>query len=370
LELVVDEASDGQRALEMLAHDPFDLLLLDLNMPVLDGYAVAERLRHGGSLLNHDLGIVAYTSEPAQLASVKVRNAGMDGFVSKPSDVLPLAAALCEALERRRRADSFALLAGRRIVLADDNAFNRKAVTAHLRNAGAHVQEVDHGAAVLEQLRTTGGADAVLMDINMPGMSGPEAAQAIRLSSQPWAEVPIIALTAHADGASIQAARIAGMNGYLVKPVDLALLCETLRPLFAPGSVIHPVQGAASHVDVATVPLLNERRLEGYRRVGMLEELLGDYLPAIARLVRELEQATARQDLQATLHALHSLLGMSGEAGATALHHLVRRIYVPMLEQDRWPSAPDWLERIKLLAETTERALKDFGALEQGASAG
>lgn len=371
LDVVVDEASDGQRALEMLAHEPYDLLLLDLNMPVLDGYAVAEKLRHGEAPLNHDVGIVAYTSEPAQLANVKVRNAGMDGFVSKPSEVLPLAAALCEAWERRRRADSFALLAGRRIILADDNAFNRKAVAAHLRNAGATVQEADHGAAVLEQLRTLSGADAVLMDISMPGMTGPEAAQAIRLSGQRWAGVPIIALTAHADPTSVQAARVAGMNGYLVKPVDLALLCETLRPLLAPAQVARSAHEplAAYSVEEAIGPLLNERRLESYRRLGMLEELLGDYLPAIARLVQELEQATTSEDFQGVLQALHSLLGMSGEAGASGLHQLVRRHYVPMVEQQRWPSAPEWLHRIKLLAAATDKALRDYGALEQGASA-
>lgn len=372
LEVVVDEATDGQRALEVLAHDSFDLLLLDLNMPVMDGYAVAEKLRHGEAPLNQDVGIVAYTSEPARLASVKVRNAGMDGFVSKPSDVLPLAAALCEALERRRRAESFALLAGRRVILADDNAFNRKAVAAHLRNAGANVQEAEHGAAVLEKLRALGGADAVLMDVNMPGMSGPEAAQAIRLSGQPWADVPIVALTAHADTASVQAARVAGMNGYLVKPVDLALLCETLRPLLAPAQVARSAQEALAtySFEAAAGPLLNERRLESYRRLGMLEELLGDYLPEIARLVGDLESSTGRQDLQATLHALHSLLGMSGEAGATALHQLVRHIYVPMVEQDCWPSVPNWLERIRLLAATTDKALKDYAAAEQSAKVG
>lgn len=371
LVMAVDEAPDGQRALEMLARKPYDLVLLDLNMPVLDGYAVAERLRHGWVPLNRDVAIVAYTSEPAQLAGVKVKNAGMDGFVRKPSDVLPLAAALCQALAHRRHTDrDIALLAGRQVILADDSTFNRKAAAAHLRNAGATVQEVEHGAAVLEQLRALGGADAVLVDINMPGMSGPETAQAIRLSGEPWAGVPIIALTAHAEAGSVQAARIAGMNGYLVKPVDLTLLCQTLQPLLEPGSQSQPGSEAAAAETPGeeVTPLLNGHRLEGYRRLGMLEELLGDYLPEIARLVRELEQASVCQDLQATQQALHSLLGMSGEAGAIGLHQLVRRIYVPMIEQDRWPPVADWLERIRAVAASTDKALRDYGALEQGAA--
>jgi len=185
-------------------------------------------------------------------------------------------------------------------------------------------------------------------------LSGPETAQAIRLSGEPWAGVPIVALTGHTEPQAMQAARVAGMNGYLVKPVDMALLCETLRSLL----------GGALACDPATsgdepMAMLDAQRLQDCRQQGTLEELLGACVPEIRRLVDALEQAAACHDLRAALQAMHSLLGTSGAAGATALHQLVLRTYVPMLEHDGWPQAPDWLARIQALAAQTDQAFRD-----------
>ena len=366
LEVQVDEAANGRRALEMLARQKYDLLVLDLTMPVLDGYALAERIRDGEVPANRDICIVAYTSEPAHLASVKTQKAGMDGFVSKPCAQLPLVQALVHAIEHpapRTRGED-AVLAGRRVLLADDNPYNRKAMTAYLHQAGISVIEAAHGQAVLELLRSRGGWDAIVMDINMPGMSGLEAAQAIRKSTLPCRDVPIIALTAHSDQAMVAAAQAAGINAFLTKPVDAFVLYEKLRQLVAPGDdrvAAAPLAATPGGPDTAGADLLDLKRLESYRRIGMLEELLSDYFPEAARLIGRLDAAGQREDLQDGLEALHSLLGMSGEAGAAALHQLVRRIYVPMVEERRWPATDGWLEQIRALAIRTDEALTTYG---------
>jgi HPt (histidine-containing phosphotransfer) domain-containing protein len=116
--------------------------------------------------------------------------------------------------------------------------------------------------------------------------------------------------------------------------------------------------------------LLNLERLGSYRRLGILEELLTDYLPEISRLVARLEQSAAARDLESTLEALHSLLGMSGEAGAQALYRQVRQIYVPMLEARTWPRQAGWADEIAALAAQTERALRDYGATTPALAAG
>jgi two-component system response regulator PhcR len=103
-------------------------------------------------------------------------------------------------------------------------------------------------------------------------------------------------------------------------------------------------------------------RLDSYRRLGLLDELLADYLPEIRRLLDVLGQAVQGRELQQAQDALHSLLGMSGEAGALALYQRVRRIYVPVLEERRWPEGPDWLPHLRLLAARTEEALREYGA--------
>lgn len=375
LGMAIDEAADGQRALQLLAKERYDLVLLDLTMPVLDGYTLAQKVRQGQVPINSNVPIVAHTSEPAHLASVKARTAGMDGFVSKPCGQLALVRALRQALERpaARAQSGMAWLAGRTVLLADDSAWNRKAVAGYLKHAGVEVVQASHGQDALECLRARGGWDAVVMDINMPGMNGLEAARAIRTSGMAFCSVPIIALTAHSDHATIDAARAAGMDDFLTKPVDAALLYEMLRQRVGAGAMpAGAAQALAMHTadaGGATPGLLDTKRLESYRRIGMWGELLHDYLPEMARLVDKLDISVAQRDLAQSVDTLHSLLGMSGEAGAAALYQLVRRFYIPMVEERRWPSAPGWPDQIRALALETDRALKayDLAASRLGA---
>lgn len=367
----LEEATNGQRALEMLGRQPYDLVLLDLNMPLLDGYALAQRIRQGAAPANREVAIVAHTSEPAHLAVVKTQKAGMDGFVGKPCAQLPLLQSLQQALAHAalRARPEASPLAGRRILLADDSAFNRLAVAAYLQHAGATVVEAPHGPAALEQLPASDRWDAILLDINMPGMSGLETAQAIRAGRAPWRDTPIVALTAHSDEQTVVAARAAGMNDFLTKPVDPATLYAKLGRLVGGTPGPAPMQPAVADGAAGQTDLLNRERLESFRRIGILDELLSDYLPEIARLVAAVERAAAAGSLEDTLDALHSLLGMSGEAGTQALHRLVRGFYVAMIEARAWPDDPQWLAQIKSAAACAETALRAYGAKPSAAAA-
>ena len=370
LNAVIDQAADGQRALEALSRHAYDMVLLDLNMPVLDGYAVARALRHGQVPLNRDVPIVAHTSDPAHIAAVKARTAGMDAFISKPGTQAQLIEALQEALRSRNTAQA-ALerkLAGRHILVADDAAHNRKTVAAYLRHVGVEVTQASHGGAVLEHLRTQAQCDAVIMDIHMPGLDGLQTAAAIRQLAGAGRDVPIVALTANSDAATVAAAQEAGMNVFITKPVDPALLYRTLSELIGEAKQPQPMLRAVpSEAVTEDGALLNKARLESYARIGMLGELLGEYVPEIAALVGKLQRHAERRDMQACTDVLHSLLGMSGEAGAPALYQAVRRVYVPMLEQGSWPAQEDWAGYIAALAVRTEHALKAYRATHTGA---
>jgi two-component system, CAI-1 autoinducer sensor kinase/phosphatase CqsS len=371
----VDEAADGQVALGLLASRKYDIVLLDLHMPGLDGYAVAQKIRVGKGANRH-VHIVAYTSEPPHLARAKALKCGMDGFVGKPCAQLPLLAALQHVVQQPGSgAISVAgRLAGRRILVADDSAFNRKAIAAYLRNAAAIVIEVEHGAAVLEQLRAQEGIHAVIVDLHMPGMDGLETARAIRSAREPWSGVPVVALTARSDEPAVAAATAAGMNGFLVKPVDAPVLYDTLARLTSGGiGMTAAPEPAPAQQEAASDPaqdgLLNLQRLESYKRLGMLDELLNDYVPEMARLVDTLRQAVDNTDVQGSIDALHSLLGMSGEAGAQALYQQVRKLYVPLLEQGEWPAGTTWLPQLQDLALRTGEALKAYCAAESRSKA-
>jgi HPt (histidine-containing phosphotransfer) domain-containing protein len=84
----------------------------------------------------------------------------------------------------------------------------------------------------------------------------------------------------------------------------------------------------------------------------------------MARLVETLRQAVDSGDVQGSVDALHSLLGMSGEAGALALYQQVRRLYVPLLEQGEWPAGSSWLPQLQALARRTEEALRAYCAAQ------
>jgi CheY-like chemotaxis protein len=369
----LEEAGDGQTALRLLDARKYDILLLDLHMPGLDGYAVAERIRANPGP-NRDVHIVAYTSEPAHLARAKALRCGMDHFVSKPCAQLPLLAALQHVVQKPTPSGGVVAgrLAGRRILVADDSAFNRKAIAAYLRNAAAIVIEVEHGGAVLDQLQAQDGIHAVIVDLHMPGMDGLETARAIRAAHEPWSTVPIVAMTARSDEPAVAAATAAGMNGFLVKPVDALVLYDTLSRLISGGlgmqTVAEPARSREPQAAVRHDGLLNLQRLESYRRLGMLDELLNDYVPEMARLVGTLQQAVEGSDVQGSIDALHSLLGMSGEAGAQALYQQVRKLYVPLLEEGEWPSGSTWLPQLQELAVRTEEALKAYCAAQARSS--
>lgn len=369
LAATIDEAADGRRALEMLSRDAYDLVLLDLNMPLLDGYAVAEQVRRGQAPASREARIVAYTSEPAHLASVKTHKAGMDGFISKPCAQLQLIQSLQYVMEHKPAgaAPGAEHLAGRQVLLADDSPVNRKAVAAWLRHAGAGVTEVAHGQAVLDHLHQGGPWDAVVMDVHMPGMSGLEAARAIRASSTPWRVIPIVALTAGSGAQAMEAARAAGFDRFLTKPMDVAALYGALGGLIGGTPAQHHAHQARPGLPADEGPLLDTQRLESYRRIGMLDELLGDYVAELGRLADSLQEDVARQDLQASIETMHSLLGISGEAGAGALYRMVRRIYVPMVEERSLPPAPGWEANIHALAMQTQGALRAYGTVQSAA---
>ena len=123
-------------------------------------------------------------------------------------------------------------LAGRRLLLVEDDALNGEISREMLEGEGCRVETAEDGDIAVEMLRQAapGYYDLVLMDIQMPRMNGYQAARAIRQLSNPAvAQIPIIAVTANAFEEDRQAAMEAGMNGHVAKPIDITALEQTLR---------------------------------------------------------------------------------------------------------------------------------------------
>lgn len=123
------------------------------------------------------------------------------------------------------------LYTGKRFLLAEDNELNQEIVVALFSQYGAEVEVVENGEEALKRFQghETGYYDAIFMDIQMPVMDGYQAAKAIRVSGHPQArDIPIIAMTANAFAEDMKAAREAGMDGHISKPIDMAAVSQAL----------------------------------------------------------------------------------------------------------------------------------------------
>lgn len=221
-----DEAEDGAQAIAKLRQGKYDLVIMDLNMPVLDGYAAAEQIRQGAVPGQKNIAIVAYTSESAYMAHVKTEKVGMNGFVSKPCTRLELIKALqagMDAAAEKARLDDAAatVLVGKTVLVADDSTFNRKIALAYLRSMGIEALEAENGLEVLERLSQDEAIDALLLDMEMPVMGGLQTAQELRSGTTAARQLPIIALTANCSDQHVAQAMAAGMNDFIAKPFSV-----------------------------------------------------------------------------------------------------------------------------------------------------
>ena len=221
-------ANHGQEALDLLGQgEAFDLVLMDVQMPVLGGHEATRRWRRleAERRLPH-LPIVAMTADVAAGDRALCLEAGMDDFLGKPIEPTELAAMLSRWISAHAlpAAPSLAGLAGRRLLLVEDNAINREIVLGFLKDSGAVIAVAEDGQQAVERFRQS-PCDLILMDIQMPVMDGFEATRRIRALD---ARVPIIALTANAFNEDVEKSRNAGMTEHLSKPIDRRKLIAAL----------------------------------------------------------------------------------------------------------------------------------------------
>lgn len=206
-----------------------------------------------------------------------------------------------------------ALPQGARILVAEDNTVNQRVIRGLLEREGFEVAVVADGESALREA-LSGCYDLVLMDVQMPGLDGWAAARAIREREAEAGRrrIPIVAMTARALEEDGEAARAAGMDAYLAKPVRMGELLDVLRRLL-PGTAsdLAPTQAQqesggppVSYMDVHAALA----RLGGDR--ALLAELAGLFVQEGPRLMAEVEDALAGGDLRAAQNAAHQLKGL------------------------------------------------------------
>lgn len=239
----------------------------------------------------------------------------------------PVAAAREADTVREIAAVSSSRVASRplKVLVVDDVETNLQLLQALVRRAGHRVVTAVDGA---EAVRAVGRdpPDLVLMDVNMPGMDGLEAARRIRRLDGAPGRVPIVALTANAFASDVEACRAAGMDGHLVKPIDVAALAATLARYSAAAASSDPplataVEHATAVLDVARLGALAEA--VGIDQVNSLfRRMTREATTAVTAMRRALEAG----DDEAVARAAHGLVGLAGNLGAVQLGEFARSV--------------------------------------------
>ncbi len=255
-------------------------------------------------------------------------------------------------------------LAGKRLLLVEDNDINQLVATETLREAGFEVEVAANGRLAVE--RVTRGApalDAVLMDLQMPELDGYEATRRIRADGR-FAALPIIAMTADAIGGIRERCFEAGMNDYVTKPIELKVLFSALMRALAPAGTVFPtVSRVRARPSLSPTPApapLARAAFEpatALRRLGGQQETLGKLLHRFLEEWRPF--VTTFRRLHATdpvaAHRLaHSLQGVAGNLSMPEVHEAARD-----LEQRALEGRLD----LEPLLETLEAALQQAGRL-------
>jgi signal transduction histidine kinase/CheY-like chemotaxis protein len=231
----------GQAAIEVLqvaksSGHPFPLVLLDGQMPGMDGFAVAEMIRQDPSLAGATIMMLTSAGHIGDAA--RCRELGISAYLVKPIRQGELLNAICAVLTTTPQQTPDRLVTKHtlreerhrnRILLAEDNLVNQKLALRLLEKRGFEVTVVGDGRAALEALDKT-PFDAILMDVQMPEMDGFETTAAIRNKEKSTgAHIPIIAMTAHALKGDQQRCLEAGMDAYLSKPIRTAELFKIIE---------------------------------------------------------------------------------------------------------------------------------------------
>jgi PAS domain S-box-containing protein len=382
--VVVDGATQAMLLLrEAVAQArPFDVLLLDLNMPDIDGYALARMVCADPSLAHTPM--LMLTSSAQRGEAERTQRAGIVAYLTKPVRSARLRGALNMALGPGAAVPGVALLgladpggvaavltsgaavrtngvrreflgarhpapnpdaprsAAGSVLVVEDNLTNQKVLTALLASLGYRADVAANGVDAVEAVRLHRYA-VVLMDCQMPVMDGYEATQKLREIEGADRHTCVIAVTATAMAADRERCLAAGMDDYLAKPLSLESLAAVLAH-WAPDqsdpdlATVPAHRGrdtdsgsaqsddtAADAAAAAEAPPLDAKIVERLERLGadagedLMEQLTALFLADADMGVAAMRDALAGRDAAALVHSAHTLRGASANVGANAL---------------------------------------------------
>jgi two-component system sensor histidine kinase/response regulator len=333
----VDSVSSGADAIAAIKQqdggDPYDIVFMDWRMPNMDGLMTSRYIK-SDETLKHQPAIVLVTAFGREEVREEAERLQLDGFLVKPVTKSMLVDALVNVFGEGSQVahgtiphEHEARLTGARILLVEDNEINQQIAVELLQGAGASVRVANNGREAVDILAN--GApppvDLVLMDLQMPEMDGYQATAKLR-ADQRLAQLPIIAMTAHATIEERQRCLSAGMNDHISKPIDPAMLFETVGKFYhpaqhAPAAPAAPAPKAPAGGAPEDLPAIHGLdAAEGLTRVAgnrkLYRKLLSQFAEQAGGVVEQISEALAKSDRPLAERVAHTLKGVAGNIGA------------------------------------------------------
>jgi signal transduction histidine kinase/CheY-like chemotaxis protein len=359
------ETESPAEALEWIRQgDPYDVALLDYQMPGMDGVALARELRKLPGARSLALILLSSVSQPPVADEEQTKFAAV---LSKPLKLSHLQDGLRDALAEhgipspsvdRSVAPIPSAVLPLRILLAEDHLLNQRVALRMLERLGYWAEVATNGLEVLERL-TQAPYDVILMDVQMPEMNGLDASRAI-CARWPASERPrIIAMTAEAMEGDREICLAAGMDDYVVKPVSLEQLKRALgecRPL-AP----RPGAPEGSHRELGPDEVLDRSVFhqlgEDLGDVEALKDAVRVFLNGTPGLIAALRDAATQGDAAAVQRAAHTLKASSAMLGALELSRCCEELE-RSTRTESVKSAPARVADIEAIYRSVELALR------------
>jgi len=321
--------ASGLEALERLkwsadAGDAFPLVLLDAQMPQMDGFEMAARVKETPQLIQG--AILMLTSSGQRGDAGRCRSLGIAAYLTKPISEEELQTAILASLEAKAGhltspplITRHSLHEGRlslRVLVVEDNLVNQNLARRLLEKRGHSVVVAFNGEEALATLKNQ-LFDVVLTDVQMPCMDGVQMTAAIRAGErQSGGHIPIVGMSAHAMRGDRERFLEAGMDSYVPKPVRPRDLFEAVEGWAAPTATLESSAPAARPTAEAMDRDPARERLG--RDSELLAELAGLFLDECPRLLSDIRSAVARQDGKALERAADSLKGSVANFAAAA----------------------------------------------------
>lgn len=390
-QLEVKGAVDGETAIDILESEidpPFDLVLMDWRMPVMNGDEVTRRI-FADPAIPHKPKVVMVTAYGREEVIKLSEQAGVTGFLVKPVSPSTLLDTVLSVLGRgrvlgasngagQRGLSSVTDFRRARLLLVEDNDINREFAVELLHSMNAIVDEATNGEQALSMVQSR-NYDGVLMDIQMPIMDGLEAAGRIRaLADRPggesYATLPIIAMTALAMNQDVENSKSAGMNDHIAKPIAPDRLAATLSKWISV-TAADPASEAAPTAPHPIAPWPPEllalgslQVAEGIKRIGGKADA---YIRQLKRFrehypdaVKQLRHLLDEQGPRSAEEYCHVLKGVSGNIGAQSLFECITEIDSQLKRREIPP--PELLAQMDQLLDAVMREIDNLGSLSPG----